>query len=64
MATVYPCVPGHEIIGRVMKAEAPVKKFKAGDLVGVWMHGGLGPDVSELQSRRRTVLSELSDADV
>ena len=35
MATVYPCVPGHEIIGRVTKVGSDVKKFKPGDLVGV-----------------------------
>ena len=35
MATVYPCVPGHEIVGRVTKVGGDVKKFKAGDLVGV-----------------------------
>src|SRR5690242_4563104 len=35
MPTVYPVVPGHEIIGRVMKVGSAVKKFKAGDLVGV-----------------------------
>lgn len=33
--TVYPVVPGHEIVGRVVKAGAQVKKFKPGDLVGV-----------------------------
>jgi alcohol dehydrogenase (NADP+) len=33
--TVYPCVPGHEIIGRVVKAGSAVKKFKEGDLAGV-----------------------------
>jgi len=33
--TTYPCVPGHEIIGRVTKAGAHVKKFKVGDTVGV-----------------------------
>jgi uncharacterized zinc-type alcohol dehydrogenase-like protein len=33
--TVYPVVPGHEIIGRVVKTGAHVKGFKAGDLVGV-----------------------------
>lgn len=32
---VYPCVPGHEIVGRVAKAGSAVTKFKAGDLVGV-----------------------------
>lgn len=33
--TVYPVVPGHEIIGRVKAVGADVKGFKAGDLVGV-----------------------------
>ena len=33
--TVYPCVVGHEIVGRVAKAGRDVKKFKEGDLVGV-----------------------------
>ena len=33
--TTYPCVPGHEIVGRVVKAGAHVKKFKEGDLAGV-----------------------------
>jgi len=33
--TVYPCVPGHEIVGRVTKAGSGVKQHKAGDLVGV-----------------------------
>ncbi|MDR3764422.1 MAG: NAD(P)-dependent alcohol dehydrogenase [Acidobacteriota bacterium] len=35
MPTVYPCVPGHEIVGRVVKVGAKVTKFKAGDLAGV-----------------------------
>src|SRR5947209_5678324 len=33
--TVYPCVPGHEIIGRVTAVGSAVTKFKAGDLAGV-----------------------------
>jgi uncharacterized zinc-type alcohol dehydrogenase-like protein len=33
--TIYPCVPGHEIIGRVTKTGAHVKKFKVGDIAGV-----------------------------
>lgn len=33
--TVYPCVPGHEIVGRVTKAGSKVKKFKEGDLAAV-----------------------------
>src|SRR6202012_2690402 len=35
MPTVYPCVPGHEIVGRVTKVGAAVKKFKQGDLAAV-----------------------------
>jgi uncharacterized zinc-type alcohol dehydrogenase-like protein len=31
----YPCVPGHEIVGRVVKVGRDVKKFKEGDLAGV-----------------------------
>jgi uncharacterized zinc-type alcohol dehydrogenase-like protein len=33
--TIYPIVPGHEIVGRVTKVGAHVKKFKEGDLAGV-----------------------------
>ena len=33
--TVYPCVPGHEIIGRVTRAGSAVKKFKPGDIAAV-----------------------------
>jgi len=35
MPTVYPCVPGHEIVGRVVKAGSAVKKFREGDLAAV-----------------------------
>ncbi len=35
MPTVYPCVPGHEIVGRVTKVGSGVTKFKPGDLAGV-----------------------------
>src|SRR5215467_7911082 len=35
MATNYPIVPGHEIVGRVRKVGASVKKYKPGDLVAV-----------------------------
>lgn len=33
--TIYPCVPGHEIVGRVTKVGREVKKFREGDLAGV-----------------------------
>jgi uncharacterized zinc-type alcohol dehydrogenase-like protein len=35
MATVYPCVPGHEIVGRVTRVGSAVKKFKPGDIAAV-----------------------------
>jgi uncharacterized zinc-type alcohol dehydrogenase-like protein len=33
--TLYPCVPGHEIVGRVSAVGAHVRGFREGDLVGV-----------------------------
>ncbi len=33
--SIYPMVPGHEIVGRVAKVGSDVKKVKTGDLVGV-----------------------------
>jgi alcohol dehydrogenase (NADP+) len=33
--TVYPCVPGHEIVGRVIKVGSSVTKFKTGDIAAV-----------------------------
>ena len=33
--TIYPCVPGHEIIGRVKNTGSAVTRFKTGDVVGV-----------------------------
>ncbi len=35
MPTVYPCVPGHEIVGRVASVGSAVSKFKPGDLAAV-----------------------------
>ena len=35
MPTVYPCVPGHEIVGRITAIGSEVTKFRAGDTVGV-----------------------------
>ncbi len=33
--TLYPCVPGHEIAGRIVKVGREVKKFREGDLAAV-----------------------------
>ena len=35
LPTEYPCVPGHEIVGRVVKTGNAVTKFKVGDVVGI-----------------------------
>ena len=34
-STVYPCVPGHEIVGKVVRVGGHVTKFKVGDLAAV-----------------------------
>jgi uncharacterized zinc-type alcohol dehydrogenase-like protein len=33
--TIYPCVPGHEIVGRVSKVGADVKAFRVGSIAAV-----------------------------
>ena len=33
--TLYPCIPGHEIVGHVSAVGAEVTRFKVGDIVGV-----------------------------
>lgn len=33
--TPYPCVPGHEIVGKVIQVGKKVKRFKVGDMAGV-----------------------------
>ena len=33
--TLFPCVPGHEIVGRVSAVGAHVSRYQPGDLVGV-----------------------------
>ncbi len=33
--TIYPAVPGHEIVGKITKVGSDVTKFKVGDLAGV-----------------------------
>ncbi|MCB1055930.1 MAG: NAD(P)-dependent alcohol dehydrogenase [Acidobacteria bacterium] len=35
MPTVYPCVPGHEIVGRVVAVGRDVRAFREGDLAAV-----------------------------
>jgi len=35
MPTTYPCVPGHEIVGRVIEVGSAVTNFRPGDIVGI-----------------------------
>ncbi|HUO16223.1 MAG TPA: NAD(P)-dependent alcohol dehydrogenase [Verrucomicrobiae bacterium] len=35
LPTVYPCIPGHEIVGRVKKVGGAVTKFRPGDIAAV-----------------------------
>ena len=35
LPTVYPCVPGHEILGRVTRVGSAVTRFKIGDIAAV-----------------------------
>jgi uncharacterized zinc-type alcohol dehydrogenase-like protein len=35
LPTVYPCVPGHEIVGRVTKVGSAITKFKPGDIAAI-----------------------------
>ena len=61
MPTVYPCVPGHEIVGRVTKVGSAVTKFKDGRSRRGGMPGGFrsAPVLSvrrALSSSARTLL--------
>lgn len=47
--TIYPCLPGHEIIGRVVRTGAEATRFQSGDLVGV---GSLVDSCRECQACR------------
>lgn len=33
--TIYPCVPGHEIVGRIVRVGNHITKFKVGDFAAV-----------------------------
>jgi uncharacterized zinc-type alcohol dehydrogenase-like protein len=45
---IYPMVPGHEIVGRVAKVGASVKKFKGGRSGCHRCDGGFMPRMREL----------------
>ncbi len=61
MPTVYPCVPGHEIVGRVTKVGSSREEIQSGRYRCGGLHGGFGPHLSGLQSGRRAVLHRPGD---
>src|SRR4026208_1508324 len=50
MPTVYPIVPGHEIVGRVTKVGSEVTKYKPGDLAAVGCLVGSGRTCAHRQA--------------
>jgi uncharacterized zinc-type alcohol dehydrogenase-like protein len=58
MPTVYPCVPGHEIVGRVTKVGSAVTKFKPGDLAAVGCLVDSDGTCPECKAGLRAVLPE------
>ena len=48
--TVYPCIPGHEIVGRVIKVGSAVTKFKSGDIAAVGCMVDSDGDCEECQA--------------
>jgi len=51
--SIYPMVPGHEIVGRVTAVGGEVTRFKAGDLAAS-AHGELVPHVRDCKATWRT----------
>ena len=58
--TIYPCVPGHEIVGRIVKVGAEVKNFKEGDFAAV----GCLVDSCRTCQNCRDHLEQFCDTDV
>jgi uncharacterized zinc-type alcohol dehydrogenase-like protein len=58
--SVYPVVPGHEIVGRVTKVGRDVKKFREGDMGSRGLHGGFMPQLRQLPPRAGAVWREVS----
>ena len=56
--TLYPSVPGHEIVGRVTAVGSAVSAFKVGDVAGVGCPGRQLPHVLVLWRRAGAVLRE------
>ena len=54
--TKFPCVPGHEIVGRVSAVGAQVSRYQVGDLVGVGCIVGSCPALRGLRGRAGELL--------
>ena len=54
--SIYPMVPGHEIVGRVIKTGDQVKKFAVGDLVGVGCFVDSCRELCTMQRRSGAIL--------
>ena len=53
-----PCVPGHEIVGRVTEVGAEVTLFKTGELAGCRLHGRFLPHLPCLQGGPGAILRD------
>jgi alcohol dehydrogenase (NADP+) len=60
MPTVYPCVPGHEIVGRVSKVGSAVTKFKQGDVAAVGCMVDTDRTCSECQAGLEQFCSDMT----
>src|SRR5947209_1875498 len=58
MATNYPIVPGHEIVGRVTKVGSAVTKYNPGGSRRGRLHGRLGRHLPTVQGWPRAILPE------
>ena len=61
MPTVYPCVPGHEIVGRVVKTGQRGEEIQRRRHRRGWLHGRFRSHVRELRGGRRAVLRNRRD---
>jgi uncharacterized zinc-type alcohol dehydrogenase-like protein len=59
MPTVYPCVPGHEIVGRVTKVGMAFRNSKL-EILRRRLSRGLGPDMPRMQGRLEQFCANLT----
>jgi len=59
--SIYPMVPGHEIVGKVSAVGSSVSKFKIGDLAGVGVMVDSCKTCKELSRELRAILCRRHD---